>query len=279
MILLDGKYQSAILRDILSKEIQKVYPKRPCLLSIMVGESSEALSYIKNKEKSCAEVGIHSQHISLSADCTESSLLETISEANLNPEINGIILQMPLPKNINQDRIVSSIDPNKDVDGLHPLNLGKLLCGNPLFAPATPLAVIHLLESYGIPLSGKKAVIIGRSNIVGKPLSLLLLQHNCTVTIAHSKTSYLPNETLLADILLVAIGQAKLIDQGFIKPGAVVVDIGINFIQGKLVGDVDFNSVAPLCSYISPVPGGVGSLTTTMLLQNTWKAFKLQQCP
>lgn len=278
MILLDGKHQSTILRSILSNEIQKIYPKKPCLLSIMVGESSEALAYIKNKEKSCAEVGIHSQHISLSADCTERSLLETISEANLNPEINGIILQMPLPKNLNQDRIVSSIDPNKDVDGMHPLNLGKLLCGKPLFAPATPLAVIHLLESYGIPLSGKKAVIVGRSNIVGKPLSLLLLQHNCTVTIAHSKTSFLPNETLQADILLVAVGQAKLIDQGFVKPGAVVVDIGINFIQGKLVGDVDFNSVAPLCSYISPVPGGVGSLTTSMLLQNTWKAFKLQEC-
>lgn len=277
MILLDGKHQSTLLRKDLKSEIEKVSPHQPCLLSIMVGANSVAASYVRNKEKACTEVGIRSKHISLPENCTEKELLESITKANLDPEIHGIILQMPLPKGFNHYRILTQIDPKKDVDGLHPLNLGRLLSGNPLFIPATPLAVVHLLESYGIALLGKKAVIVGRSNIVGKPLSLLLLHHNCTVTIAHSKTQFLPNETLTADILVAAVGQARFIDAGYIKPGAVVLDVGINYIQDKLVGDVDFDEVAPLSSYISPVPGGVGSLTTTMLLQNTWKAFKLQQ--
>jgi methylenetetrahydrofolate dehydrogenase (NADP+) / methenyltetrahydrofolate cyclohydrolase len=277
MILLDGKHQSKLLRKDLKSEIEKVSPHSPCLLSIMVGKSSEAATYIRNKEKACAEVGIRSEHISLPENCTEKDLLDSIIQANLNPEIHGIIIQMPLPKGFDHYRILTQIEPKKDVDGLHPLNLGRLLSGNPMFIPATPLAVVHLIQSYGIALSGRKAVIVGRSNIVGKPLSLLLLHHNCTVTIAHSKTQSLPNETLTADILVAAVGQAGFIDAGYVKPGAVVLDVGINYIQDKLVGDVDFDEVAPLSSYISPVPGGVGSLTTTMLLENTWKAFKLQK--
>jgi methylenetetrahydrofolate dehydrogenase (NADP+) / methenyltetrahydrofolate cyclohydrolase len=277
MTILDGKHQSSLLRKELKKEIEKSSPSSPCLLSIMIGENSEASSYVRNKEKACSEVGIISKHISLLKNTSETELSECITRANQDPQIHGIILQMPLPKEFNQYHIFSLIDPRKDVDGLHPLNLGRLLSGNPLFIPATPLAVVHLIESYGIPLSGKKAVIVGRSNIVGKPLSLLLLHHNCTVTITHSKTQSLPNETLTADILVAAVGQARFINSGHVKPGAVVLDVGINYIQDILVGDVDFDDVAPLSSYISPVPGGVGSLTTTMLLQNTWKAFKLQQ--
>ncbi len=277
MIVMDGKHQSSILRRDLKKEIEKISPSSPCLLSLMIEGSSEADSYVRNKEKACNEVGIISKHISLSKHVSENDLIECIDRANQDPEIHGIILQMPLPKEFNQYRIFSHIDPRKDVDGLHPLNLGRLLSGNPLFVPATPLAVLHLIESYGIPLSGKKAVVIGRSNIVGKPLSLLLLHHNCTVSITHSQTQSLANETLTADILVAAIGQAHFVTSAYVKPGVVVLDVGINFAQNKLLGDVDFDSVAPLSSYISPVPGGVGSLTTTMLLQNTWKAFKLQR--
>jgi methylenetetrahydrofolate dehydrogenase (NADP+) / methenyltetrahydrofolate cyclohydrolase len=275
MIIMDGKKHASLLREKIKNEVDALKGRKPLLASIQVGSDPDASSYISNKEKACQAVGILSSHLSLPDDTKEDVLLESIKKLNHDDTVDGILLQLPLPENFNSARIINTIDPGKDVDGIHPNNLGKLMSGQVGFIPATPLAVMHLLKAYNIPLSGMNTMIIGRSAIVGKPLSLLLLAENCTVTLAHSKSLKLENESSRTDLLVAAIGRAKLIGKHYIKPGAIVIDVGINFVNSKLCGDVNFEEVAPMTSYITPVPGGVGSLTNTMILKNTLQAYHL----
>lgn len=273
--LMDGKLVSNSIRESIKKEISSYTGRKPKLATIMVGEDDGAKVYIRNKEKACQEVGIISEQISLPLLTNEAILLETIERLNHDSTVDGILLQMPLPKTYPVDRIIRTISPDKDVDCLHPMNLGLLCTGNAVFTPNTPQSVMSMLHFYRIPLLGKRVVVMGRSNIVGKPVSLLLLEQNATVTMCHSKTVDLPSIAREADILVVAIGKSEMVNHEYVKPGAVVCDVGINYKEDKIVGDVDFASVFPIASYITPVPGGIGSLTTTLLLNNTLKAFAL----
>jgi methylenetetrahydrofolate dehydrogenase (NADP+)/methenyltetrahydrofolate cyclohydrolase len=242
----------------------------PGLAVIIVGEDPASKVYVANKVKACAELGLHSEHIALPADTSEAALLAKIAALNADPKIHGLLVQLPVPKHINSDKILNAISPDKDVDGFHPLNVGALATGNMRFAPCTPYGSLVLLQKSGVPIEGKHAVVIGRSNIVGKPMALLLLQHNATVTICTSKTVDLAKYTRDADILVVATGKAKMITGDMIKPGAAVIDVGINRMEnGKLCGDVDFDSAKEVAGWITPVPGGVGPMTITMLVANT----------
>lgn len=243
---------------------------QPGLAVILVGENPASQTYVKNKEKSSIEVGMKSQLIKLPDTVTEQELLGHIEELNSDDSIHGILVQLPLPKHINEDLVIRSIDPNKDVDGFHPQNVGKMIIGQEGFLPCTPYGIMEMLERSGISVAGKHAVIIGRSNIVGKPMGQLLLQKDATVTYCHSRTKDLPSFTKQADILIVAIGRAKFVTADFVKEGAVVIDVGMNRDEnGKLCGDVDFDTVKEVASAITPVPGGVGPMTITMLLKNT----------
>ncbi len=245
----------------------------PGLAVIIVGEDPASKVYVGNKVKACAELGLHSEHIALPADTSESTLLAKIAELNANPAIHGFLVQLPLPKHINSDKVLLAISPNKDVDGFHPINVGALVIGNTLFPPCTPWGAMKLLEKSGVSIEGKHAVVVGRSNIVGKPMALMLLQQNATVTICTSKTVDLARYTRDADILVVATGKPQMITGDMIKPGAAVIDVGINRLpNGKLVGDVDFDSAKEVAGWITPVPGGVGPMTITMLLANTVQA-------
>ncbi len=245
----------------------------PGLAVIIVGEDPASKVYVGNKVKACAELGLHSEHIALPADTSESTLLAKIAELNANPAIHGFLVQLPLPKHINSDKVLLAISPNKDVDGFHPINVGALVIGNTLFPPCTPWGAMKLLEKSGVSIEGKHAVVVGRSNIVGKPMALMLLQQNATVTICTSKTVDLARYTRDADILVVATGKPQMITGDMIKPGAAVIDVGINRLpNGKLVGDVDFDSAKEVAGWITPVPGGVGPMTITMLLANTVRA-------
>ncbi|MGC2047933.1 MAG: bifunctional methylenetetrahydrofolate dehydrogenase/methenyltetrahydrofolate cyclohydrolase FolD [Gallionella sp.] len=242
----------------------------PGLAVIIVGEDPASKVYVANKVKACAELGLHSEHIVLSADTPEATLLARIAALNADPKIHGILVQLPVPKHIASDKVLEAISPDKDVDGFHPENVGALVTGNMRFAPCTPYGAMKLLERSGISIEGKHAVVVGRSNIVGKPMALLLLQANATVTICTSKTVDLAKFTRDADILVVATGKAKMITGGMIKPGAAVIDVGINRLpNGKLCGDVDFDSAKKVAGWITPVPGGVGPMTITMLVANT----------
>lgn len=242
----------------------------PGLAVIIVGEDPASRVYVANKVKACAELGLHSEHIALPPDTTEAALLEKIAELNMNPKIHGILVQLPVPKHINSSKVLEAINPAKDVDGFHPANVGLLVTGNARFVPCTPCGAMKLLEKSGVNIEGKHAVVVGRSNIVGKPMALLLLQHNATVTICTSKTVDLAKFTRDADILVVATGKAKMITGDMIKPGAAVIDVGINRMpDGKLCGDVDFDSASKIAGWITPVPGGVGPMTITMLVANT----------
>lgn len=245
----------------------------PGLAVIIVGEDAASKVYVANKVKACAELGLHSEHITLPADTPEATLLAKITALNVDSRIHGILVQLPVPKHIDSSKVLKAISPNKDVDGFHPMNVGALVTGNTGFPPCTPNGAMQLLQKYGIAIEGKHAVVVGRSNIVGKPMALMLLHKNATVTICTSRTENLAKYTRDADILVVATGKAKMISGDMVKPGAAVIDVGINRLpDGKLCGDVDFDSAKEVAGYITPVPGGVGPMTITMLIANTVQA-------
>ncbi len=277
--IISGKEISAIYREKLAEKIRQ-YPSEnmPVLAVILVGDDEASKIYVRNKKKAAAEVGIGCEVMEFSSTIGENALLEVIDELNDNPHINGIIVQLPLPKTLNSLKILSRIRPEKDVDGFSPYNTGLLSYNHPdALISATPKGVLELLLSTGIELEGKSAVVVGRSNIVGKPMAMLLTNHNCTVTLAHSKTGNLPDIVSQADIVVAACGRAKLIKAEWLKDGAVVVDVGINRMDGKLCGDVDFEAAKEKAAFITPVPGGVGPMTVAMLLENTFAAFCRQQ--
>ena len=286
--LLDGKQLAKTIQGEFQQEVQQFKEqglKIPHLAAVLVGENPASQAYISGKIKSCKRVGFQSTLVRKPADITEEALLEVIQELNENPEIDGYIVQLPLPKHISEERINLAIDPSKDVDGFHPMNLGGMTLGLDTFIPATPFGIITLLERYNIPTSGKNCVVIGRSNIVGTPMSILLSRNakvgNCTVTLTHSRTQDLKSLTLNADIIVAAIGRPNFLTADMVKEGAVIIDVGINRIEDtskkrgyRLVGDVDFSALEAKASYITPVPGGVGPMTVTSLLYNTLKSCK-----
>ncbi len=275
-IIIDGKAVSAAERELIKEQISKMDVK-PGLAVILVGEDPASQVYVRNKKLACANVGIYSESYDLPAETTQEELLELISKLNDKDDIHGILVQLPLPKHIDETAVINAIRPEKDVDAFHPVNVGKIMTGDYDFLPCTPAGVMCLLKHYNIDPSGKECVVVGRSNIVGKPQAMLLLHANGTVTICHSRTKDLKEKCLVADILVVAIGKPDFITGDMVKEGAVVVDVGINRKEdGKLTGDVDFASVEPKASYITPVPGGAGPMTITMLLKNTVKAAELK---
>ena len=281
MQIIDGKLVAKVTREQIKQEVEGLkalnYPNAIGLAVILVGDDPASQVYVRNKIKACDEVGIKSFLCKLPAESTFDEVAGTIRYLNENPDVSGMILQLPLPKHLDENSLLDLIDPEKDVDGCHYVQKGRLWTGRDSLVACTPSGVMKLLEYYDIPLEGKNAVVIGRSNLVGKPLAQLLLDANCTVTICHSKTQNLAEITSRADIVCVAIGKAKFLTSDMVKNGAVVIDVGMDRDEnGKLCGDVDFDSVAPKCSFITPVPGGVGPMTVTMLLANTVKAYKAQ---
>lgn len=281
MKLIDGKRIAQEIRDELKKEIDLLEGRKPGLAFILVGEDPASQAYVRMKKKGCLETGIHSETLELPASVSEEVLLGHIKALNEDEKIDGILVQQPLPSHISESKVVQAVIPEKDVDGFHPMNIGKLLLGEEGgFAACTPLGVMQLLERSNIDPTGKHVVIVGRSNIVGKPLAALLVQKkpyaNATVTLAHSRTENLAEVCLAADILVAAIGKAHFIQSNMVKPGAVVIDVGINRVDKKLVGDVDFEAIKEKCSAITPVPGGVGPMTIAMLLSNTYLSYKLR---
>lgn len=275
--LINGKEISNTIRTDIQKEVQDLIAKgiTPGLAVILVGEDPASHTYVANKEKACKELGIYSKLIKLPEDTTEEDLLAQIKQLNEASEIDGILVQLPLPKQINEQKVIETISPLKDVDGFHPNSVGKMLLGQETFLPCTPHGIMKLLEHSNIEVAGKHAVVIGRSHIVGVPMGQLLLQHDATVTYCHSKTKNLQEMTKQADILVVAIGRAKMITADYIKEGAVVIDVGMNRDENNhLCGDVDFDSVVEKTSAITPVPGGVGPMTITMLMYNTVQSAK-----
>lgn len=279
-IIIDGKETARAVRGALCEEIsQFVSANRimPGLAVVIVGSDPASRVYVRNKHKACGEVGIYSVVHELPEATTEDELLLLIDKLNHDPQIHGILVQLPLPKHLDAEKIVHAIDPKKDVDAFHPVNVGRIMIGNFSFVPCTPAGVMELLHHYEIDLCGKHCVILGRSNIVGKPQAMLMLRENATVTICHSRTQNLSQITKTADVLVAAVGKPGFVTAEMVKPGAIIVDVGINRTdEGKLCGDVDFASVEPMASYITPVPGGVGPMTITMLLKNTLTAAKEQ---
>lgn len=275
--IIDGKAISMQIKEELKKEAAslKEQGKNVTLAVIQVGDNPASCVYVRNKKKGCEYIGIGSLSYELKEETTQEELLSLIRELNAREDVNGILVQLPLPAHIDEDTVIREIDPKKDVDGFHPQSVGALCIGQPGFVSCTPAGIIELLKRSGIPLEGKECVILGRSNIVGKPMALLMLRENATVTIAHSKTKNLAEVTKRADILIVAIGKPKMITREYVKEGAVVIDVGINRDQNnKLCGDVDFDDVAPVCSAITPVPGGVGPMTIAMLLNNCMESVR-----
>lgn len=276
--ILDGKDIARRIREDVKQEVAELkaqYGIIPGLAVIIVGDNPASQVYVRRKHQACLEMGIYSEVLCLPGQTSEAELLEQIDMLNKNPNIHGILVQLPLPKHIDTDRVINHIHPAKDVDGFHPINVGKLCIGQEELVSCTPYGIIKMLEMEGISLKGKNAVIIGRSNIVGKPMALLLLSRDATVTVCHSKTQALAAITSQADILIAAIGKPRFVTRDMVKQGAVVIDVGINRVDNKLIGDVDFEQVKEIASYITPVPGGVGPLTITMLLYNTVKTAKI----
>lgn len=272
------------LADQMQAEIQKDVEKmtqqgiQPGLVVLLVGENPASQTYVRNKERAAAKIGILSKVEKLPETISEEELLAEIDKYNQDSRFHGILVQLPLPKHIDEEKILLAIDPKKDVDGFHPMNLGRLFVGKPEMIPCTPYGIMKMFEAYDIDLTGKRAVVIGRSNIVGKPMAQLLLMKNATVTIAHSKTEHLAEVAKEADILVVAIGRGHFVTKEFVKPGAVVIDVGMNRNQeGKLIGDVAFDEVSEIASYITPVPKGVSTMTITMLMYQTVEAAKKQK--
>jgi len=286
--ILDGTAIAKAIRQEVAAEVSRLRSKgrKPGLAAVLVGEDPASAVYVRSKGKACEEAGMHSVTIRLPADTPEVELLDTVDRLNADPEINGILVQLPLPKHINSEKVLRRIDPSKDVDGFHPVNVGKLVTGDKTaFRPATPYGVQQMLIRSGIETKGAHAVIVGRSNIVGKPMASLLIQQgpggDATVTVCHSRTRDLPSVTRLADILIAAIGKPEFVTADMVRPGAVVIDVGINRVDDasrprgyRLVGDVAYDSVAEIASAITPVPGGVGPMTIAMLLQNTLQAMQ-----
>ena len=277
--ILDGKALSAQCKETIRKEVEELATKgcRPGMAVVLVGENPASKVYVRNKEKDCQECGIYSAMYHLPEETTEKELLELLDTLNHDASIHGILVQLPLPKQINSQRVIEAIDPQKDVDAFHPTNVGYLTQGMPRFAPCTPAGIVKLMEAYKIDPAGKHCVVIGRSNIVGKPMALLLLQKNGTVTICHSGTEDLKAQTLQADILISAVGKTGFVTEDMVKDGAVVIDVAMNRnAEGKLCGDVDYAAVSQKASAITPVPGGVGPMTRVMLLENTLTACRQQ---
>ena len=275
--IIDGKAISAQIKDELKVKVEEMKEQgiRVCLAVIQVGNDPASSVYVGNKKKACAYIGIDSLAYELPEETTQEELLALIGELNAKKEVNGILVQLPLPKHIDEDAVIRAIDPKKDVDGFHPQSVGALCIGQPGFVSCTPAGIIQLLKRSGIEIAGKECVIIGRSNIVGKPMALLLLRENGTVTITHSRTKDLKEVTKRADILVVAIGKPKMITREYVKEGAVVIDVGIHRNENnKLCGDVDFEKVEPLASAITPVPGGVGPMTIAMLMNNCVESMR-----
>jgi methylenetetrahydrofolate dehydrogenase (NADP+)/methenyltetrahydrofolate cyclohydrolase len=274
--IIDGKQVQASIREELAKKVQELKAKHgltPGIGVILVGEDPASQSYVKSKEKTANELGYYSKTIRVPVETTEAEVLKLVGEFNKDPQIHGILVQLPLPPHINENAVIFAIDPKKDVDGFHPVNIGKLHMGEECFVPCTPAGVMELLKRTGVELKGKNAVVVGRSNLVGKPVSMLLLAQHATVTICHSRTKDLAAECRRADVLVAAVGKAKMITADMIKPGAVVIDVGVNRVEGgKLVGDVDFEGAVNVASAITPVPGGVGPMTIGMLMKNTFLA-------
>lgn len=288
MQLIDGKALAKAIKEELATEVKALKAaggKTPHLAAVLVGDNPASQVYVRNKVRSCEKIGFNSTLIRKDADTTEAEVLEIINQLNNDDDIDGFIVQLPLPKHIDEHKITLAIDPKKDVDGFHPMNFGRMAQSLPAYIPATPYGIMVMLERYGIETSGKHCVVVGRSNIVGTPMSILMSRKakvgNCTVTLAHSRTKDLKAETLRADIIIAAIGIPNFITEDMVKEGAVIIDVGINRIDDanakrgyRLVGDVDFDSVAPKSSFITPVPGGVGQMTVTALLMNTLKSAK-----
>lgn len=279
MQILDGKTLAQNIEIEIQKEVESLSQKgiTPGLAVMLVGSNPASQSYVNMKAKACKHTGIYSITHEMPENIQQESLLQTIAMLNQNPNIDGILVQLPLPKHIDTTAVLEAIAPHKDVDGFHPFNMGRVFANLESFVPATPMGVLTLLKHYKIPLQGKNVVIVGASNIVGKPLGALFLNENATITLCHIYTQDLAKHTKEADILCVAVGKPNLITKDMVKEGAIVVDIGISRLQdGRIVGDVDFENVAPLCEFITPVPGGVGPMTIASLLQNTLKAAKIR---
>jgi len=274
--IIDGKKVSADIKAELKAEVAQLKSRgiEPCLAVVLVGEDPASQVYVRNKEEACELIGIRSIKHVLPASTGQEELLSLVNQLNEDVSINGILVQLPLPKQINEHVVLLAIDPAKDVDGFHPVNVGGLMIGEAPFQPCTPSGIIELLKRYNVAMSGAKAVVIGRSNIVGKPVAMLLLHNNATVEICHSKTRDLPGEARQADILIAAIGKPKFVTADIVKPGAAVIDVGVNRTDAGLCGDVDFDAVKEVAAAITPVPGGVGPMTIAMLMKNTVQAAK-----
>ena len=276
-MIIDGKKEAQLLRDKIKKEIDSIklkFNKVPGLAVILIGDFAPSQIYVKNKEKNAKEVGINSEVVRYPKEVTEQEVLNKIKELNDNDAVSGILVQLPLPPQINKEKIINAIDPAKDVDGFHPINVGNLSSGYNATVPCTPLGCLFLIKKAEPNLSGKHAVIIGRSNLNGKPMAQLLLKENCTVTIVHSKTKNLKIECLKADILVAAVGVPNLVKSDWVKKDSIVIDVGINKMGDKIVGDVEFETVKEKVKAITPVPGGVGPMTIACLLKNTLECFK-----
>ncbi|MDR1453481.1 MAG: bifunctional methylenetetrahydrofolate dehydrogenase/methenyltetrahydrofolate cyclohydrolase FolD [Candidatus Margulisbacteria bacterium] len=280
-VIIDGKKIAQNIRGKIKNEVAKLTSK-PGLAVVLVGADPASQVYVNSKEKACQEIGFYSEVHRLPETTGEAELLALIQKLNVDPKIHGVLVQLPLPKQIDVRKVILAINPDKDVDCFHPQNTGNLVnyfkaADQTMILPCTPLGCLKLLESTGVSLSGKKAVVVGRSNIVGKPMAILLFQLDCTVTVCHSRTEDLANEVRQADIVIAATGQPGLITGGMIKPGAVVIDVGTNRVNGKLTGDVDFAGVSAAAGFLTPVPGGVGPMTIAMLMQNTLNAYLAQK--
>jgi methylenetetrahydrofolate dehydrogenase (NADP+)/methenyltetrahydrofolate cyclohydrolase len=287
--IIDGRKTAADIRKEIAEEVLKLRnegKKVPHLAAILVGNDPSSVTYMANKVKDCEEVGFRSTLVKYKEDTPEAVLLEKIDSLNKDNDIDAFIVQLPLPDHISENRVIESIDPNKDADGFHPVNLGRMVIGLPGFVPATPFGIVELIKRYGIETSGKKCIVLGRSNIVGRPVSILLSQKgmDATVTVAHSRTKNLPEIIKESDIIIAALGSPGFVKAGMVKEGAVVIDVGTTRIAApgtksgfRLAGDVDFENVAPRCSYITPVPGGVGPMTRVSLLRNTLRAAKMKR--
>lgn len=278
--LIDGKVISLQVKDEIKKKVEelKEQGKEITLAVIQVGDNPASTVYVRNKKRGCEYTGIHSLSFELPEDTSQDKLLALVRELNERQDVNGILVQLPLPAHMDEDAVIRAISPLKDVDGFHPQNVGNLCIGQPGFVSCTPLGIIELLKRSGVSIAGKRCVVLGRSNIVGKPMALLLLRENATVTIAHSRTENLKEVTREADILIVAVGRAGMITGEYVKEGAVVIDVGINRDENnRLCGDVDFDTVEPLCSAITPVPGGVGPMTIAMLLHNCLESVEREK--
>lgn len=280
MKIIDGKAVSAKVRQEIKKEVEKLKDKgiTPGLAVVIVGQDPASRVYVNNKKKACLELGMYSEEYALPEETTQEELLRLVQKLNAKEDIHGILVQLPLPKHLDEKTVINNIDPKKDVDAFHPVNVGKIMIGDYDYLPCTPAGIMELLKDTGIDLTGKECVVIGRSNIVGKPMAMLLLHQNATVTICHSKTRNLKEIVKRADIVVAAVGRANFVTADMVKEGAVVIDVGMNRLEnGKLCGDVNFDEVSKIAGFITPVPGGVGPMTITTLMKNTLTAAQKQR--